>query len=109
MIVLTRIYHKSWLILPIRDAKSLQRTEHHLGCLHEIKHHVLQLRHQRLLIDDVKVYLVFANNLDPNVSFDKIDLPSRIVEFIILVPMRVVPVFFELFLEKEDGTRRASN
>lgn len=47
-------------------------TDHHLHTVHEIVHDVVQGRHERSLVDQVKIDLVICRNLNPNIAPDKV-------------------------------------
>ena len=99
--VLPLINHEARLVRSIGHAKPFLGPEHHLSTLHKIIHHVFQARHQSFLINNVEVNLVCADNLHPNVAFDKVDLPSRVLKLIVLVPVLFIfALIIDCFLEK---------
>jgi hypothetical protein len=44
------------------------RPDHHETTLHIIVHDIFQLRHQRLLINQVKINFILLANLNPDIS-----------------------------------------
>lgn len=64
---------ETFLVLLIRNTISHSATEHHLIALGEIVHHVLQLRHVRFLIYQVKVDVLIRRNLNPYILLDKVN------------------------------------
>ena len=109
VIVLSCVNHESRLVLSISDAKSFQWTKHHLCSLHEVVHNIFKLWHQCFLIDDVEVNLILAHNLDADITLNEVDLTSRVVKLIILMPVRLVALFIEYFLEEENRAGWARN
>lgn len=67
-------------------------------------HHVLELWHQRDIVDDVEVDLVFRGDLDTNVSTNEEKSAALIVKRVVLVPFGwlVFIVVGQLFLLEED-------
>lgn len=108
VVVLPRVDHEARLVLPISNAKAPRWPKHHLGSPHEVEHDVFKLGHECLLVDDVEVYLVFTDNLNPDVSLDEVDLPARIGELVVLVPVGLLATLVELLLEEQDRARGPS-
>ena len=77
--------------------------------LHEVVHNIFELWHQCFLIDDVEVNLIFTHNLDADITLNEVDLTSRVVKFIILMPVRLVALFIKYFLEEENRAGRTCN
>ena len=53
-------------------------SEHHLVAAHVIVHHVFQLRHEGLFVDDIKVNQIFGRHLNSDISFDIVDKASHL-------------------------------
>jgi hypothetical protein len=68
------------------ETVSYSGTEHHLGALHKIVHTILKSWHESLLVDEIEIDSVIRGHLDPNVTFDEIDLTSHFLELVILFP-----------------------
>jgi len=83
---LSSINLKAWLICLESDTISDPGTKHHLRALHKVVHAVLQPGHKCFLIDEVEVDFLICCNLYPNVPSDKVDLPSHVIEFMVLYP-----------------------
>ena len=80
----------------VADAVSHSGAEHHLGALHEVEHHVFEFREESLFINQIEVNFFWRRHLNPNVSFDKIQLPAQFRKFKILHPfILLLRVFFE--------------
>lgn len=102
VVVLSRVDHEARLVLPISNSEFLGWSEHHLRGSHEINHHVFKLGHQSLLINDVEVNPVFANNLNSNISLDEVDLAARVRQLVIQVPVWLLPALVIFLFEEKD-------
>ena len=67
---------KRSLICLVCYAISHLRPKHHLIATHIVIHHVLELRHEGLFVDDVKIYDLICCYLDSDVAFDVVDETS---------------------------------
>lgn len=81
----------------VGDAVSDLCAKHHLGALHSIVNAVLQSWLKRILVDKIEIYEIVTDNLDPNISFDIVDLATHIFFFAVLGPETG---FFVNFKEK---------
>ena len=61
-------------------------TEHELGRIHEVIHHILEIWLESLLVDDVEVDFLIGSDLNSNIALDEVDLASHVVESFVLFP-----------------------
>ena len=86
MEILPSIDLESGLVGLERDTVSYFGTEHHLGALHKVVHAILKLWHECLLVDKIEIDSIVRGHLDPNVTFDKVNLASHFLKLVILFP-----------------------
>lgn len=95
MEILPGVDLKSWLVGLKGNTISYSCTKHHLGALHKVEHAILQLGHERLLVDLIEVDFLIGGNLDSNVASNEVDLTSHVVEFVVKLPETCLFVDFE--------------
>jgi hypothetical protein len=86
MEILPHVDLESGLVGLERNTVSYSGAKHHLGALHKVIHTILKSWHECLLVDQIEIDSVVRSNLDPNVTFDEIDLASHFLETMILFP-----------------------
>lgn len=89
---------ESGLIGLERDSVSYSGAEHHLGALHKVVHTIFQSWHESFLVDQIEINSLIRGHLDPDVTFDKIDLASHLLKVVVLLPKAS---FFVNFEEKD--------
>ena len=95
-------------VLLVGDTVSDSTAKHHLGALHVVVHDVLEFRLKRLLVDEVKVNMLLVNHLDPDISFDEVDVASD-VKLAVLNPLSDLLNFVILLLEEQNLPRASNN
>jgi hypothetical protein len=95
MIEFSSVQIETWLIDLIRNSKSDFGSEHHLWTWHEIEHYILKLWLQCFLINKIEIDFFICGDLKSYVSFNEVNLPSDIIEPLILNPPIIL--FFVLF------------
>lgn len=78
VVVLPSVDHEPWLILSVSHSEAHSWPEHHLTTPHEVVHHILEFWYVCLLVNQVKVYLLLANDLDTDVTLDEVDLTASV-------------------------------
>ena len=48
-------------------------SEHHLGAVHIIEHHIIKFWFKSVLVDEIEVNLLICCDLDTDITFDVID------------------------------------
>ena len=86
MIELSSVYLEAWLVDLKRDTIAYTSTKHQLRALHEVVHYVLKLRHEGLLVDQIKVDALSCSYLNSDVAFDEEDLTSEVVKGEVVCP-----------------------
>ena len=92
------VYLEGRLICLEGDAEADVRTEDHLSAFHEIVHHVLQLRLECGLVDQVEVSSFICCDLDPLVTFREehgTSVLKRCVPYPLMLPSHFVKYFHE--------------
>jgi hypothetical protein len=95
----------TWLISFESDTIPHSRTEHHLRALHKVVHTVLKSWHEGLFVDEVKIHFLIGGHLDSDVTFDEVDLASRLRQSVEQFPVTGLIVDFE----EKDGARGSSH
>lgn len=95
MIVLTSVDLEAWLVNLKRNTIADTSTKHQLRALHEVVHYVLQLRHEGLFVDEIKVDALSCSYLNSDVAFDKEDLTTEIVKCEVVGPQACFLIDFK--------------
>lgn len=99
---------KTALVCLEGDAVSHSLAKHHLGAIHVVLHHILQLGLARVRIDEHEIDLVICGDLYSHVPFGIIDSTSD-VELIVLLPSQTLLYFIKFEPEELDSARSLSN
>lgn len=70
-------------------------AKHHLVAAHEVVHDIFKRWLEGLWVDQVEVNELVSGDLDPLVSFDKVDEASDF-KLVVLLPLLFIRVFFIL-------------
>ena len=108
MYVLPPVHFEVLLIKLISNAIPDLASEQHLGTVHEVEHHVLEVRLECVTIYLVKVNFVFGNDLNPNISFLEVDL-ALLFHGVMKRPLLSLFVLVEHSFEEQNLTRTARN
>ena len=86
---------ETWLVSFVCYAKSYSCTEHGLRALHKVVHDVLKVGHESFFVNQIKVNFFICRHLDPDVSFDEIDLTYDFIQLSELIPFTCLLVDLE--------------
>ena len=100
MIASSGIDSESWLTCLVANQKPHKFTNHHHGAVHKVVHHIFTGRHECLLVDQEEVNLIICDNLEPDITFDEVNLSPHVLDLMILLPQSGFWVNFE----EQDGT-----
>ena len=87
----------SWLINFIGNAVPDTRSKHNGGALNEVVHDIFEFWHEGLLVYQVEEYSALCSYLDPDVASDEVNLPTHVIDFVILHPFAID------LLKEQDG------
>jgi hypothetical protein len=101
VLMLLTIQLEAFLVIFVSHAILHFCAEHHLAALHEVRHHVFELRQQGLLVHQVKVYFLFVCYLNPDVAFNEVHRVTFLIQRVVLLPFPEIYIFIVHLFEEQ--------